>query len=245
MNAFWDNLGEVQAERFYLYVQKCGQLDLQKGATGNELDELNAHRFLEQLQETMTVTEMRDNLKSTGAIVGNVRMVPLTHILIFKYKVDWHELVNASQGDNRKEIEEAQRKLDEVQAAFREAERTATEAKARFRESEAAEASAKSREAEAKTAETAAKSREADAKAAEAEAKQREAEAQAAQDELTAALRELKAQEDAFNNKTNELKAKSEDESIGLVTRNKAKAELAQVINCDTKTILTILASQL
>jgi len=66
----------------------------------------------------MTVTEMRDNLRSTGAISGNVRMVPLTHILIFRFKVDWHKLVNASQGDNRKEIEEAQRLLDEVQKAF-------------------------------------------------------------------------------------------------------------------------------
>jgi len=55
------------------------------------------NRFLEQLKETMTVTEMRDNLRSTGAITGTVRMVPLSHILIFKYKVNWHELVNASQ----------------------------------------------------------------------------------------------------------------------------------------------------
>jgi len=45
----------------------------------------------------MTVTEMRDNLRATGAIVGNVRMVPITHFLIYRFKKDWHILVNASQ----------------------------------------------------------------------------------------------------------------------------------------------------
>jgi hypothetical protein len=40
---------------------------------------------------------MRDRLRSTGAIVGTVKRVPLTHILTFKYNVDWHKLVNAPQ----------------------------------------------------------------------------------------------------------------------------------------------------
>jgi len=38
----------------------------------------------------------------------------------------------------------------------------------------------------------------------------------------------LKTQEDAYNNRTNELRRVSEDESVGLVTRNKTKNELAQ-----------------
>jgi len=100
----------------------------------------------------MTVTEMRENLRSTGAIVGNVRMVPLIHILIFRYRIDWKVLVNASQGDNKEEIEEAQRKLDEVQALFRASEARAAEAKAALKEAEAREAEARQREAEAKQA---------------------------------------------------------------------------------------------
>jgi len=195
LNAWWgvppQNFNEQTGERLWQFVKKIAELDLQKGKDGNEVDELQAHRFLEAFKETMTVSEMRDSLRSTGAITGNVRFVPLIHILIFKFKLDWHKLVNAAQGDNRAELEEAQRKLDEVQAAF-----TAAEARAR-------------------------------------EAKQKEAEAKTAEQELQAALKELKAQEDAFNNKTQELTAKSEDQSIGLVTRNKAKAELAQHLGSD------------
>jgi len=205
LNAFWDKLGEKEGERLWLFTQKVQSLDLQKGATGNELDELNAHRFLEHFQETMTVTEMRENLRSTGAIQGNLRYVPLIHVLIYRYRIDWKYLVNASQGENKAEVEEAQRKLDEVQKAFKAAEARAGEAKEALRQSEAREA----------------------------EAKQKVREAQQAQQELEVALTELKAQEDAFNNKTKELTAKGEDQNVGLVTRNKAKAELAQHLSSD------------
>eukprot|EP01102_Stenamoeba_stenopodia_P005509 TRINITY_DN1626_c0_g1_i1.p1 TRINITY_DN1626_c0_g1~~TRINITY_DN1626_c0_g1_i1.p1 ORF type:complete len:243 (+),score=92.16 TRINITY_DN1626_c0_g1_i1:210-938(+) len=146
----------------------------------------------------MTVTEMRENLRSTGAITGQVRMVPLIHILIFRFKVDWHVLVNAPQGDNRAEIEAAQKKLDDVQAAFKASEQRATEAKEAVKQAQV-----------------------------------REAEAHTAKQELEVALAEVKAQEAAFNAKTAELTAKSEDQSVGQVTRNKAKAELAQHLGSD------------
>jgi hypothetical protein len=49
-----------------------------------------------------------------GAIeAGVAKKVPLIHILIFKYGVDWKELVNAPQG-NKEDIEKAQKLLDEV-----------------------------------------------------------------------------------------------------------------------------------
>jgi len=205
LNAFWEKLGDTEAERLWLFTQKVQSLDLQKGAAGTELDELNAHRFLEFFKETMTVTEMRENLRSTGAIVGNVRYVPIIHVLIFRYKIDWKVLVNAPQGDNKEEVEEAQRRLNDVQTAFKASEARAQEAKAALKASEAREA----------------------------EAKQKEAEAKQAQQELEAALAELKAQEDAFNHRTKELTARGEDTSIGVVTRNKAKAELAQHLSTD------------
>ena len=53
------------------------------------------------------------------------------------------------QGDNKEEIEEAQRKLDAVVAAFKESEARAEEAKAAVREAQAREAEAKKREQEA------------------------------------------------------------------------------------------------
>jgi len=167
------------------------------------LDELQAHRLLESFDETMTVREMRTYLRQHGAIGDRVKSVPLTHWWIAKYGEDWEKLVNASQGDNKEELEEAQRRLDAVQAAFEAAAQRAKEAAAAVQE---------------------AKQREAEAHAAADLAKQREAESHAAKAELEAALAELKAQEDAYNNKTQELKQKSEEG--GVVSRNRAKVQL-------------------
>jgi len=215
LNAYWDK-HEAEAEKLWSFVNKFSQLDLDKKKEGNGLDELNAHRFLEAFGETKTVKELRDSLRDTGALGANERpkVVPLIHYLLFKYRstTDWHYLINASQGDNKAEIEEAMRLLDEVIRAFEEAARKAQEAAAALREAEAQEANAKKSEADAKA---------------------REAEAQRAQVELEAALAELKAQEDAFNSKTNDLKRKSEDESTSVVNRNKAKNELAQHLSSD------------
>jgi hypothetical protein len=79
------------------FVHKAIELDEAKRAEGSDLDEFQAHRFLEHFKETLTVQAMRDRLRSTGAIVGTVKRVPLTHILTFKYNADWHKLVNAPQ----------------------------------------------------------------------------------------------------------------------------------------------------
>jgi multidrug efflux pump subunit AcrA (membrane-fusion protein) len=176
LNAFWNSVGESNAEQVWGFKQKFDELDQEKRAEGSTLDEMQAHRFLETIKETLTVQAMREKLRSTGAIQGQIRRVPLTHYLIMKYNVDWHDLVNAVLGD-MEEIRRAQQKLDEVQAALREAE-------------------------------------------------QREQDSKQAKRELEAALREVKSQEDARNNKTAELQKKSEEG--GLVSRNKAKAELAQ-----------------
>jgi DNA repair exonuclease SbcCD ATPase subunit len=206
LNAFWHK-HEDQAELLWNYVAKFAEFDLQNGANGCELDELNAHRFLEFFNETQTVREMRDSLRSTGAIGNQVRHVPIIHHLIYRFKIDFHELVNASQGDNKAEIEEAQRKLVAVQEALKQSE-------ARAQEAAAALATAKAQEKEAT--------------ARESDARNAAATAAAAKAELEVALAELKAQEDAYNNKTQDLTRKGNDESIGIVTRNKAKAELAQ-----------------
>jgi len=194
LNSYWNEL-EKDAEKFWGFVQKFEKLDLDKKTEGSGLDELNAHRFLESIGETKTVTELRNNLRDTGALGASERpkTVPLVHYLLFRYKefADWHYVVNASQGDNRAELEEAQRLLNEVNKAFADAASKAEAAAVALREAEQAE------------------------------------------EELKIALAELKAQEDAFNSKTNDLKRKSEDESISVVARNKAKNELAQHLSSD------------
>jgi DNA repair exonuclease SbcCD ATPase subunit len=125
LNAFWDQIGS-EAEKFWDYVHKCADLDLQKHGDGCALDEVNAHRLLEMLHETLTVLALRERLRKTGALGPTERpkVVPLTHYLLWKYEVDWHFLVN-TKGDNSAEIAEAQRLLDQVTAAFAESERQA------------------------------------------------------------------------------------------------------------------------
>jgi len=224
LNAFWEEGLEKEAEKFWDYVHSIQKIDLQKGAEGNEVDEMQMHRFLEQFKETLTVREMRDSLRDSGAITGTFKNVPLSHYFLFRYKKDFKVLVNSSQGN--KEIDEAQKKLKEVQAAFKDAEEKATAAKAALREASAREAEAKASEAKAKEREAEAKKTEEESKKRESDAINKEAEAKAAQEELSAAVKDLKQQEDEYNNKTESLKKKSE-EGTG-VQQNKAKAELAQ-----------------
>lgn len=119
LNGFWHE-HEQQAELMWKWVEAFAKLDLQNGINGNGLDELNAHRFLEQFKETMTVQEMRNAMRSTGALEPNERpkVSALIHIIITKFKVDWHALVNASQGSNPAELKKAQEQLETVRKAF-------------------------------------------------------------------------------------------------------------------------------
>lgn len=78
-----------------------------------------------------------------------------------------------------------------------------------------------------------ASARAAEAKKAADNARQRAQEATEAADAQKAALDEVLAQEDAYKKRTEELTKKSEDESIGLVSRNRAKNELAQHLSQD------------
>jgi len=198
-------LAKKNLKKIWKWKHKCEELDIQQRQAGNGLDELNAHRFLEAFNQTMTVREMRDALRSSGAD-DKFTVVPITHFLVCLFKADWKYLINASQGDNKEEIEQAQRMLAAVQVALRDAEEKAHEAAKALASAESAEANARAKEKEAKA---------------------KEAEAEAAKRELEAALADLKAQEDAYNTKAEELKHKSEN-APGVVAQNKAKAELAQ-----------------
>jgi len=221
LNAFWKTFAENETEKIWNYAHMMAQLDTAKKMQGCALDEFMAHHFLEKNDETLTVHKMREQLREVG--IEKVRLVPLVHYLIFRYKADWHFLVNAPQG-NQEEIAKAQRLLDEVQELLAEAQ--AKEDQAR-REEAAAKAAAAEAERKAAAAKRAAEA----AEAAAGEARRTAEEAKAAQRELEAALEALKEQEDAKNRKTEELKRKSEEG--GLVQRNKAKNELAQHLGED------------
>ena len=83
LNAFWETHGEANAEKIWAYAHKHNDLDLTKGKEGCELDELNAHRFLEAFDETMTVREMRNQLRAKGALKVRTIMQLLSFALSY------------------------------------------------------------------------------------------------------------------------------------------------------------------
>jgi len=223
LNCFWLDFAEREAETLWQYVLKSNELDLEHHENGSALDEMRAHVFLEKFDETLTVRDMRDKLRSTGAIGQNERpkTVPLTHYLLYKYNADWRKLIDEGrQGGNKEEMAKAERLLAEVQAAFRESEAKASAARAALIEAQKTESAAVSRENEAKA-------READAVARENEAREAEAPFKAAQEEVAAALAEVHAQEAEYNGKIADCERRST--TGGVVQQNKAKAELAQL----------------
>lgn len=187
LNAFWNDFAEKEANTVWDFKHLFDEIDFQKGKEGSQLDELLAHRFLERIKATLSVRDMRNKLREVG--IEKVKYVPLCNYLVFHYSADWHKLVNASQGDNQEELEQAQKMLEAAQVSCTECQKAADESRA------AEEAARKARE------------------------------------ELEAALADLKAQEDAYNNKTKELERKSEEG--GVVSRNRAKNELAQHLGED------------
>eukprot|EP01101_Sappina_pedata_P004506 TRINITY_DN192_c0_g1_i1.p1 TRINITY_DN192_c0_g1~~TRINITY_DN192_c0_g1_i1.p1 ORF type:complete len:394 (-),score=253.38 TRINITY_DN192_c0_g1_i1:93-1238(-) len=226
LNSFWEQFAKDQAEEIWKYAHKYADLDLEKKDQGTGLDELNAHRFLEAFQVTMTVQELRNKLREAGALSATTkfRLVPISHFLLIKFSCDYHTLVNASQGDNAKEIAEAERRLDEVSVAMAEADLKSKEASAALKE-------AKAKETEAAARETSARETEATALAREEEARSQEAPFKAAQEEVDSALADVRSQESQRDNKTADLKRKSEEG--GVVQQNRAKNELAQHLAAD------------
>jgi len=201
LNAYWkDRQGD--AESIWKWYHKFVELDLQKGKEGLDLDEFNAHRFLESLGETKTVKEMRESIIQSD-LDFNKRLALIEYCLWkFKYKVE--DFVSRPQGDSA-EIQQLSLLLQQIQSDIEEGQRKAEDAanKAKYAAEKAEEA--------AKQA---------------AEALSKEKSARSAEDELKAALSNLKAQEDAYHQKTEDLKKKSEQG--GVVSQNRAKAELAQ-----------------
>jgi chromosome segregation ATPase len=180
---------------------------------GNDMDEFEAHRFLEQLGETLTVQAMRNKFRELD-VDFNKRMA-FVEYLIYKYGKSVRDVVNAKQGGDPKELEKAQRMVDDAQAAFDSLTKRLEEEKAALAAANKAETEAKSAEAAAKSAEASAASAENAARAAEAEQK--------------AALDELKRQEDAIAAQLASLSAKINDSALGTVAKGKAKQEYEQL----------------
>eukprot|EP01119_Soliformovum_irregulare_P009667 TRINITY_DN2321_c0_g3_i1.p1 TRINITY_DN2321_c0_g3~~TRINITY_DN2321_c0_g3_i1.p1 ORF type:complete len:235 (-),score=78.25 TRINITY_DN2321_c0_g3_i1:592-1296(-) len=105
LNAFWPELSG-SAEDVWKACNKMVELDSQKGKNGSDLDEFNAHRFLEQLGTTKRVVELRESLREID-LDFNKRMA-LIEFLLFHYKQTIKELLSRPQGES----EELQKAMD-------------------------------------------------------------------------------------------------------------------------------------
>jgi len=130
LNAFWDDVvaKKIDAEEIWKFTQKFIELDQKLHAGGHDLDEFEAHKFLESLGETMTVMALRERLRTID-LDSNNRM-SMCEYLVFKYKKTVADFCNAPQGDNKKEIDEAQEKVDSASKALAVAQEKLEESKA-------------------------------------------------------------------------------------------------------------------
>jgi len=216
LNAYWKsgpNFSEnnAECENVYVYHQTCVKLDKRR-EDGNELDEFEAHQLIEKVcDDALTVQKMREVLKEID--VDFNKRVSLCEFMIYKYGIDWKELVNAPQGCDMRAINEAQAALDNANAKLQDAIDAASKAKDDAHNSKIAEEKAREEEINSK-------------KAAE-DARVAEANLAEAKKQSEAALKELEDQEKAYKDKCDSLEAIGNDASLGVVKKNKAKAELA------------------
>ena len=216
LNAFWTEgpkFGSNQqlAEDVWRFHKTCVELDKERKEDGNELDEFGAHRLIEKCDSALTVTKMREVLKEID--VDFSKMVSLTEFMIYKFNVDWHILVNAPQGCDMTAINEAQAGLDKAKEMLQIAISASEKAKKDHAAAVAAEKKSKDEELNSK-------------KCAEDSEKAEVALARA-KEEAAASLAKLNEHEEAFMKRCSDLEAAGSDESLGVVKRNRAKAELA------------------
>jgi len=126
LNAFWVECGK-DAEKIWQYTHVMIALDLDKGKNGSDLDEFNAHRFLEKNGETKSVVELRDTIRQID-LDFNKRMA-LIEFLLFKYKQTIKVLLSRPQGTNE-ELVKAQQALEAVNAEIEKIEKKKAELEA-------------------------------------------------------------------------------------------------------------------
>jgi chromosome segregation ATPase len=203
LNGFWTLGAEAEAENVWKFANKFMEIDKRK-KEGNDLDEFEAHKFLESLGETLTVVKLREELRQID--VDNNNRMALIEYLMFRYNKSVEQVVNAPQSDNKEELEMAQKKVEAAQNALENVQRKLE--------------SQRQAEEEVKKAEV-------EVKKAEEQVRKSEEEARKAEEENKAALAELKKQEDDYHRKCADLEAKTKEGTI--VQKNKAVQELAQL----------------
>jgi DNA repair exonuclease SbcCD ATPase subunit len=127
LNGFWGEGASQESENIWKYTNKFIDLDDKMKKNGCELDEFQAHKFLESLGETMTVIALRERLKKID-LDCNGKMALLEY-LCFKYNKTIKQIINAPQGENPEEVKKAAEKLNLVQEALNEIQKQLEEQK--------------------------------------------------------------------------------------------------------------------
>lgn len=211
LNGFWKDGAEEYKEDIWTTVHQFIECQLgRKKLYGSkveefkedaDLGELESHRILELMGETLTVVALRKRLKELD-LDSNKRMA-ISEYLLDKYKQKPQTLVDAPQGEvDPAKLAAAQAACDAAGAALDEAARNveiSTKAKA---EAEAALAAAEEAEAQVKAAEAV----------------------------LQAAIAEIEALEEAKRAKIAKCQAIIDDPSAGVVKKGRAVSEKEQVL---------------
>mmetsp|Transcript_15138 Transcript_15138/g.45865 ORF Transcript_15138/g.45865 Transcript_15138/m.45865 type:complete len:356 (+) Transcript_15138:18-1085(+) len=214
LNAFWTTVFEAspeQCEAVWAFCASFAKLDTH-GAEGCELDEFEAHQFLEHNVGAMTVADMRKALERID--VDENRKLSLAEFLLFHYEVDARGLVRWAPSGT----EAQQTQIAAVQKQMVKAQDSLDVAKTRAEESRVEASRA---EATASAAGDAALF------------------AEHAAQEQHAATVELERQEKQKSDTIEEEFRKSTDESTSVVKRHKAKAQLAILKSEDSQPLRT------
>jgi hypothetical protein len=158
LNGFWDE-AEQYAERLWDMAHLACLIETGKpklyGSSkklaqvkeGCDLDEFQAHQFLEKMGETLTVVELRKRLKAVD-VDSNGKMALIEYLLAYHKKTP-REVNNAPQGSaDPKILAEAQKGVDDASEALADAQQAQADSEAAKRESEAAKVELEKAEAE-------------------------------------------------------------------------------------------------
>lgn len=145
--------------------------------------------------------------------------ISLIEILLFYFKEDWRQISNAPPCYNKAKTEKAQNALLEAKKKLETAIHAEQTSRADAQSSEAAE-------------ESAAREQEESSKAAEL-SRREEMMLIVAKEKAESALKDVQNQEEKANTKIKELEDIASNDALGIVKRNRAKAELAQIRNED------------
>eukprot|EP00004_Rigifila_ramosa_P011301 TRINITY_DN23_c0_g1_i1.p1 TRINITY_DN23_c0_g1~~TRINITY_DN23_c0_g1_i1.p1 ORF type:complete len:179 (-),score=46.98 TRINITY_DN23_c0_g1_i1:339-836(-) len=97
LNAFWPE-HSADAEKVWACCLKMVELDTVKKADGSDLDEFNAHKFLEAQGETLTVIALRERLRKID--LNFDKKMALVEYLLSKFNAPLEELLRRPQGTN-------------------------------------------------------------------------------------------------------------------------------------------------